>query len=1028
MAFHQQVRHGWYIIAAGFILAAILFVKPEIKSVQAAGVVVQGTVSTISGTPVVGIQVELHPPDGTSWLTAVTDSTGTYSISDVANPLIPGTIYAVEVSDTPGYNRLIPQVQTFTYLTGDPTRTYNFIVAPTTKTIAGTVTDTTGKLITDARIDITPYNVAGATTSTGRTDTNGQYTAKVIGGSWFAQAIVDLSEYTQRWIGEQPPVRIDFANDTTVESATANFMVTPATGQVTVQLLNSDGSKLTTSNFVADVDFRRADGVGTKRKVRSTDSVVSVYLTPGIYTISAYHNDLAGKSFDPAKTTFVMSENGNVDLGTIYAEVNSAHLKGKITDTSGRAKGNIWLQAIREGGSERPSTNSNSDGTFDLTVGAGTWTIGLNSNDLAHTQINPIIVTVVNGQTLGSLNIQVKDLDRTISGKVVNSNGAVITDYVGSAYVRTIEKKSRVSAPVINGTFSINYSSADITGSSVIVGVEASDNSDYSGGREAKVTYIGRSATKNILVRPYNSSISGRLLIEGTGTLAANVGSEITVEAVNENGDFNSISANSDGTYSLPLAAGTWYYDYSLADPDQTDGLLNTPAGQNVVTIAAGQHLTKTITVRRGRNVITGVVTNASGEVVKSVTVNIDNRPTLENTASSTGQQVVSESVMTDANGVYSIKVPDGTYMITVGDTPAVASNQLMPDAKSVTVKSGQTTTKNLVFETSNATLRGTITYNGHADGLGQITAFTDNGKQATTNVRSNGTYTLSVSSGDTWHLAVTDLRGKKLMMSDMKDIRPAKGINKVNLALKDSGISVPGPVTKTFAADQGGTVSLSNGTSVTLPPFAVDVTGNVTVTVTPTVDLDRTTLDAPATLAYEVKAINSSGLEVKKLNKPVEITVPYDQSTAEKNGLAEKRLEPTYFDQQTQTWESSGTTGLIDTKNNLATIWTDHLSKFSITGTYKPVPKITAIAVKSSNATTTVFTVTGKNFKGKMAAKFGSLSVKTVSLKNGVATITVSTKKLVAGVQTITIINGSGRQAGVSKTIVKHYSSITLK
>lgn len=1014
MLHKPHIRRGWYAMTIGVFFTTLAISLPDIIPAFADSPVVQGTVKTTGGTAIPNAVVELHTADGVFNVQTTTDGSGAYTFSST---LTAGTAYTVESRPITGYNRNDPHAQNFVYQSGDAVRTYNFTHSTAAKTITGTVTDTTGKKITDADVQFTPYNITGATSSSGRTDGNGSYTTTVVGGTWFAQAAVNLSEYTPQWIAEQAPIRVDFAANETAESQTVNFVVTPATGKVSATLLNSDGNKLTTSNFVADIDFRRTDGVGTARKVQQSDSSISVYLTPGIYNLCAFHQDLQGKSFDPAATTFVMTEGGNVNLGTVQAVVNGAHLKGKVVDATGKGLPNVALMAVREGGCDRPVGNTGPDGSYDLTVGPGTWTIGLNSADPAYSQVAPVSATVTNTQTVTDLNITLKTIDKTVTGEIQNAAGVKLTDYVGSAFVQSSSKGTKVSAPVVNGTFTIKYSSSDVPGTSIVVGAEATEGSNYTGSTKAKVSITGATATKNLTVLAFDATLSGTLSLPD-GTAAASTGSDITIEAVDENGNFVSTDVSGTGTYSLPLAKGAWIFDYNVENPEKTNGLMNRPAGQNTVTISAGQTVTKNLTVRQGTNTITGTVTDANNGVVARAVVNLDNRPGLENSASAKVADMVSVTVETNESGVYTAKVPNGTYLVSAGDTPSVAATQITPDAKTVKVSGGSSATANLKFEISNATIKGKVTTNGKTDGGGIVTAWTDDGASVSGSVAKDGTYTLNVTSGETWHVDVVDLKGNKMLESEEKDIKTKAGANTMNLAMADAGVNVPGPVTKSCSADQTCSVSLPDGASVTLPPFAVDLTGTIKITLSPSIDLDKTTTDTPATLAYEVKAIDNAGNAVTDLDKPAEVTVPYSQSELAENGLVEKRLNPTYFNPNTNTWEDSGSTGLVDTKNNVATIKTEHFTKFAVTGTAKKAPKSTNFRVVKSDAKTTTIEVTGTNFSGALSATFGNLKASKTSLSNGKVTMTFASGKLVKGAQTLIITNGNGRTLELSKTI----------
>lgn len=1010
---NPKILMSWLGACAGALVIATLLLFPGTFGyvLKAAGEVVVGHVYYPNGNPAANVNVELHLADGSISYRTDTLADGSYAFSQT---LPSGLHWGVEITAPTGYNKPTNvQGSDFVYQSGDATRTVDFTLVAAPKTISGRVTNLDGTPVIDADIDMYPTGTNSGKESV-HTFADGTYTKSLHSGKWFVNAVANLGEQNVRWINENPPVEIAFSDDDSIETITQNFVVTPATGNLKVILLNSDGSKLTSSNFVADIDIRRADGIGTTRKVSSVDSSLNIYLTPGIYSMSAYHQDLTGKSFDPAKTTFAMTENGSVDLGTVLAEVNSAHLKGKVIDGTSKGIGNMMIQAMREGGSEMVQTNTNSDGTFDFVVGAGKWIINFQPGPGQNfTQVTPVSATVVNGQTVSGLTIQFKTLDRIITGSVVNSAGTKVTDFVGSAYVRTADKKSQVSAPVVDGAYTIQFSSADVPGNKVVIGVTAAPGADYAGGREANVTFRGTSANQNITVAPYNATISGRLVLP-SGATAVNNGSEIEIVAVDTKGNFTStVVSDSTGTYSLPIAAGTWLVDYEIADPENTDGLINRPSGLNSVIIKAGQTKSVNFRIVQGKNTVTGTVTDANGVAVPSVPVILDNRISLENNGTINSNDIITVTSETNENGIYSAEVPNGTYQVSIGDTPFVGTNQITPDAKNITISGNKTATMDFNFENSDATIAGTVKFNNKSDAGGTVTAFTDDGAQATGNVNSQGQYSISVNSKEKWHVIATDLSGKKLLRSGQVDLTTKSGRNGVNLSYKDSGIAVPAPVTKTFAANAGGTVSLPDGTIVNLPPYALDVSGNVSLTVSPTIDIDPTSLDQPATLAYEVKGLNASGEEVKQLNRPATITLPYKESTVASNGLRENSLATKYWNSNTQRWETEGSGGVVDKSANTATITSAHLTKFAITGTSKSLPKPTSATVKSRSSTEITWTVSGSNFSGKVTAKIAGKGSKKVVVKSGKTLEVTFVRKNLSGAQyDLEIINGNGRSA----------------
>ncbi len=618
-----------------------------------------------------------------------------------------------------------------------------------------------------------------------------------------------------------------------------------------------------------------------------------------------------------------------------------------------------------------------------------------------------------------------KMIDRTVSGTVVNTAGAVITDYVGSAYVRTADNKNRVAAPVVDGVFTIKFSSSDIPGNNLLLGAIANPGSGYSGANETTVKLAGTSATKNVTAKVYDASIAGSLLLP-TGTIVTNPGSDVTVYGVNDNGDFTSTVVGDDGSYSLAVAAGTWYVNYDIADPTETTNLLDRPIGEDKVTVKAGQAITKHLTVTRGSNTITGTVRDADGTVVQRAKVTADNRAALENNSNANPNAVVTTTVETDESGVYMLKVPDGTYMVTIGDTPAVPSTQLQPDGKSIKVASAATVTANFAFENSDATIAGTVKLGKNNEGGGTITAWTADGGKTTTTVDTTGKYTLHVTSGETWKVVATDTAGSALAESNSQTIRPKKGSNTQNLALVDTGQKVYGPVTKSFDAADPASVSLPDGTTVSVPERALDISGTVSLTVTPTVEIDQTAGDVSASLAYEVKATDADGYELARLNAPATITIPYQDKNVGAAGLREKTLGTNFYNSETDQWEN--TPGFVDTTKNVAKLTTTHLTKFSITGTTKDLPKITKVTQQSLSKTTLVLKVIGTNFTGKPTATVGGIKASKVEIRNAtMLLITVPTAKFKAGTMDLVITNGNGRTVTKAKfvTLIKRGATL---
>jgi hypothetical protein len=97
------------------------------------------------------------------------------------------------------------------------------------------------------------------------------------------------------------------------------------------------------------------------------------------------------------------------------------------------------------------------------------------------------------------------------------------------------------------------------------------------------------------------------------------------------------------------------------------------------------------------------------------------------------------------------------------------------------------------------------------------------------------------------------------------------------------------------------------------------------------------------------------------------------------------------------------------------------------VTGTIKPVPKVSKVAVKSAARNTATLKVDGKYFKNKVSAKIGSVKASKVSLKGDTLTITFSTKNL-NGTYGLTITSGNGRTVSTAKNLTIKNGRVTVK
>jgi len=229
------------------------------------------------------------------------------------------------------------------------------------------------------------------------------------------------------------------------------------------------------------------------------------------------------------------------------------------TDTPG---GNVNLIANTNNGAFNTSALANGSGNFDLGLFSGTWTVSLDSNDVAALFLVPqaLSLNMVDGVDQNGLIFRVHRTlsTSTISGSVLNTSGAPLTfaNVTGSATINGItystgaqtDNTGHYSFPVIDGTWTVSVPQPGVT--SQIVNVTGS----------AIVNFVQSVITH----QPQNQSVTA-----GQGT-SFNVGT-------------NTPGPNTLQWQRLPAGSGTWV---DLMNDTTYSGVTNNGLGVANTTVA----------------------------------------------------------------------------------------------------------------------------------------------------------------------------------------------------------------------------------------------------------------------------------------------------------------------------------------------------------------------------------------------------------------------------------------------------------
>jgi hypothetical protein len=385
----------------------------------------------------------------------------------------------------------------------------------------------------------------------------------------------------------------------------------------------------------------------------------------------------------------------------------------------------------------------------------------------------------------------------------------------------------------------------------------------------------------------------------------------------------------------LNVCEGVWEIGYFVG-PGDNNYMSEPMSKDNKITVTsahtAANPAKMDIVLREANSTVSGKITDPSGNALSGAWISTDSRKASN---FDMGGPMFMMGETSDDNGNYSITIPEGTYKVQAFLPPSMG--YINPEGQEVTVGPNSPATVNLQFGQSDATITGTVTLDGSANGA-FITAYSDNGgyNETTTN---DGDYTLNVTKNDTWYVRAIYESGEDYYRSALQEVVMGGSTNKSqNLTMTKASFTIPTSVSATFDYQNAKQISLSNGFVLSIPAGAIapstNASGNnITVTVSPTAQLSAQNKAIPVGIGYDITAIDDSGATLTStFNTPVTITIPYtdDYLTDILGGVDEDLLDNAYWDDSTSAWR--GITGAtIDTENNTISFTVSHFTTFSI-------------------------------------------------------------------------------------------------
>lgn len=297
-------------------------------------------------------------------------------------------------------------------------------------------------------------------------------------------------------------------------------------------------------------------------------------------------------------------------------------------------------------------------------------------------------------------------------------------------------------------------------------------------------------------------------------------------------------------------------------------------------------------------------------------------------------QNVIHMGTQADTDGKFTLSVVSGhLYEVRAHLPPDKdTGSAIPPKAVSVDLRTAKTGNVVLQFRTSFGTMTGRVTMpNGSTTDRCFVHYWSEAGDDGGSPCKSDGTFSLGYGQGKL-HVAADSFDGKTPYRSaeQIVTVTDQKKLT-TNFQLKEGGFEVFSPASKTFDASEQATLTLDDGTEITIPAGAMAESGNITVSASPTVNLKSTETAAPVGVGYTLTATNGSGQTISTFESNVTIKIPYDENYVEKElGLDENLLKTVFKNDTTGAYEDNSNASQ-NTKEDSFTIVTDHFTDYTI-------------------------------------------------------------------------------------------------
>lgn len=893
---------------------------------------ISGTVLDPNGAALANASVNVHNTDWSVYGYASTDSEGFYVIFQdyfTSGYWAAGT-YTVSVYPPTETGYLTTETEISfdgtTSVSGNVTieeASYFFageVIYGDNKTT--TTTSNPGDPVTNASLYFSPLD--GGAGYSGNTDETGAYSIAVRPGTYYLSINLDSSDANQDqdWVYEGTSTYSISSEGT----QTKNIVVTRTTARLKGTFVGPDGDPVPGSIQLSNSSHSYSTWA-------DNDGAYTLNLNPGTFNVTFYPDsqdaDLA-RFFLPSTTLTVVE--GKTSQNFTLSEKTSS-VTATVTDQDGNPLADVQIGAWRKDEWTGAQTDENGQATVWLqsnqTYEVNPWYDGY-IYDEPSTQVK------VDANKSKSISFVMLAPDASLSVLVTDADGTVPDNAYGWVSCNTEDFSKHYGGNISNGAGTVYLlvndagifeGNCSLWMSDETLGAASSQDISIQAGEIGSISF--ELIERNAEVVIYVKDTSGKL-VKNLQHAQVNVWNE-------ESKVWQGKDVDPTGKTKLKVVPGTytggvWFEDNSYIPLWQKNN--------GSTTVQADESGKLVLTVMKASATVSGNVLDPNGEPVKHGWAFCGNWEEVSVKGDFEGGTVIDSGAQIQ-DGFFSIPLVAGhDYRCNVGAPSEFVDQGWLPptDQELVINKEGtEIPTLSFQFSEADSKIKGSVTFPAEASAAAKSSqrawcwAWGEDGGHSYTEAKSDGTFSIPVQSGGTWHYGCDSQDGETWLTTGENSVEIKEaGTVEATLQLQEfSAWKVYNPITQTFDATQNTVINLEDGTVLTVPANSITSSGDVTITATPESNIVYTG-DSMLGIPWNFEAFQDGEL-IETFLSDVTIEIPYTTEALNEFGVDEDSLVSKYYDDTTGAWKTTDNV-TQNKKANTITVTTNHFTQYGVT------------------------------------------------------------------------------------------------